>query len=419
MICENGAKIMGKKKSKIDIKYSDEIKKNIVDFYHLHKEECEKKYSDAVDKKKLNFYKELTDLNEINYLFLKTTIVILTANTFEKNILHLNVNREKKQKIIHCIIKLYNNLHTPLNINIYFFNIENYHVVHMEANQTGSYSMGGSADLIRFIMKNKYCYPSLIISYGICFGNDYHKQMLGDTIIANKLYPYFMSAKVKDKCILVKDSNIFNIDSQLNAKIEYLRGKKILSETNRIFYGNMVTGEAVISNEIMKKIFIKAATNQPVLGGEMEGYGLFKECQGFDCTIPCLLVKSICDWGAYKNIDEEITGINNLKDKLQAYASEQAYKTLSILVSKDANIVEDTIYEQVKRIIIGLSINDGEVLLETMLEQIINERIKITKEIENTNFLCKKILDILIKEGMIERIDGDVYRLKKGARDVS
>lgn len=146
----------------------------------------------------------------------------------------------------------------------------------MEAKQTGSYSMGGSADLVRYVLRNRYCFPSAIISYGICFGNDYHKQKLGDTIIANKLYPYFMSVKAEEKYFIVKDTNIFDIDVQLDTKILFLIGKGVLSENKNIFYGNMVTGEAVISNDIMKEIFIKAATNQPILGGEMEGYGLFK-----------------------------------------------------------------------------------------------------------------------------------------------
>lgn len=30
----------------------------------------------------------------------------------------------------------------------------------------------------------------------------------------------------------------------------------------------MVTGEAVISNALMKDIFMEAATNQPILGGD-------------------------------------------------------------------------------------------------------------------------------------------------------
>ena len=97
--------------------------------------------------------------------------------------------------------------------------------------------MGGSADLVRYILNSNYCYPSAIISYGICFGNDYNVQKIGDTIIVDKLYPYFMSAKVEEKFFFVKDSNIFNIDPELETRIKHLIGSGVLSKQKRIFYG--------------------------------------------------------------------------------------------------------------------------------------------------------------------------------------
>lgn len=391
-----------------------EVKNNLIGFYQLHQEVCDKKYFDAINRNKLHIYKEIKDSNLINSLFIKTEIVILTANFFEKNILHLNAVNDKKQKIMHHIINSCNNPQRPLNINVYFFEIGNFQILHMEAKQTGSYSMGGSADLVRFIMRNDYCFPSAIISYGICFGNDYYRQKLGDTIIANKLYPYFMSAKIEEKYFFVKDSNIFDIDTQLDAKIQYLIGRGELSESDRIFYGNMVTGEAVISNEIMKDIFINAATNQPILGGEMEGYGLFKECQGFECSVPCLLVKSICDWGAYKNIEEETDSNNHLKDKLQAYAAEQAYKVLSILLQRNSLFFELSVYEQVKQLIYSISKKEGEIFNRALLEKILKDDIKISKKDKKIDLLCKIILDELLKENIIENINGGVYRLKGG-----
>lgn len=398
----------------LEMNIATEVKNNLIDFYHLHKNECDNKYLDVTNKENFKIYKEVNEPDLINKYYMKTTVVILTANMFEKNILHLNAVRDKKQKIIHCIVNSYNNPQRPLNINIYFFNIGDYHILHMEAKQTGSYSMGGSADLIRFIMRNDYCFPSAIISYGICFGNDYHKQNLGDTILANKLYPYFMSAKVKEKYFFVKDSNIFNIDVQLDTKIQYLIGKGILSKKNNIYYGNMVTGEAVISNEIMKDIFIKAATNQPILGGEMEGYGLFKECQGFECSIPCLIVKSICDWGAYKNIDDELFDEINLKDKLQVYASDQAYKVLSILMKKDFRIFDISVYEQTKQLLFNLFKKNEHLIHQPLLEELLGTQIKIFKKYKNINFFCEIFLNMLIEEKIIENIDGEVYKIKRG-----
>lgn len=180
----------------------DEVKKNIIEFYDLHKNECDELYSDATNVNNLKIYQTTKDDEWVKYLLIKTDIVILTANLFEKNILHLMASKNQKDKIIHYTINSYNNPQRPLYINVYFFDIGVYHVLHMEAKQTGSYSMGGSSDLIRYILKNEFCYPSAIISYGICFGNNYSEHRIGDTIIAKKLYPYFMSAKVKEKNFL-------------------------------------------------------------------------------------------------------------------------------------------------------------------------------------------------------------------------
>lgn len=383
------------------------IKDNIVSFYNLHKEQCDTLYNDSNDYQKLNIYNDINDLNYINTLFLKTSVVILTANKYEKNILHLNAVKAKKQRIIHCIINSYNNPRLTLNINVYFFYIEDFLVLHMEAKQTGSYTMGGSADLIRYIIKNDFCFPSAIISYGICFGNDYLKQNLGDTIIVNRLYPYFMSAKIEEKYFFVKDSNIFSIDTNLDTKIQHLLGKGYLNK-DKVFYGNMVTGEAVISNKIMKQIFINAATNQPILGGEMEGYGLFKECQGYECSIPCLIVKSICDWGSYKNCVKK-----NIKDKLQAYASDQAYKILSLLLKEEANVVKISMYEQIKKYIPTLA--EGKVISETMLKEILDKDIKTYKSNKNLDLLCSLIINQLKNEKIIESTENTkVYRIKKG-----
>lgn len=390
---------------------ADEVKSNLICFYKLHEVECDQKYSDATSN--LNIYKDINDIPLINSFFIKTSIVILTANIFEKNILHLNAVHQKKQKIVHCIVDSYDNPQRPLNINIYFFKIGEFQILHMEAKETGSYSMGGSADLIRFIMRNDYCFPSAIISYGICFGNDYRDQKIGDTIIAKKLYPYFMSAKVKEQYLFVKDTNIFDIDARLDAKIQYLIGKGKLSEKNRIFYGNMVTGEAVISNQIMKEIFIKAATNQPILGGEMEGYGLFKECQGFEQSIPCMIIKSICDWGAYKNIDDEDISVDNLKDKLQAYAANKAYEVLCILLKKEHKVFDISIYEQIKQKILDPALRDEGIFHYGLLENMLQEYIKVPKIAKRINLFCDMILVELEREGVICNIGKGVYRLER------
>lgn len=388
-----------------------DVKNRLMKFYRTHQDECDRQYADAMDHNKFNIYEEIEDDNIKNVLFLKTEVAILTANTFEKNVLHLNAVKEKSQKIYHYMINSSNNPRRPLNINVYFFEMGDFHIVHMEAKQTGSYSMGGSADIVRYILSNECCFPSVVISYGICFGNDCTDQEIGDTIIVDKLYPYFMSAKVDENFFIVKDNNIFNIDPQLDARLQHLIGQRKLSESDRVFYGHMVTGEAVISNAVMKDIFIKAATNQQVLGGEMEGYGLFKECQGFECLIPCMVVKSICDWGVYKNLHVDEVRTINLKDKLQAYAANQACKVLTVLLKKDSKMFGISIYEQVKQLIYKPNIQEGGLLNFLLMKKILNEEVHTPKKIENIDIICDMILEGLEQENIITYIRDDLYQL--------
>lgn len=89
-----------------------------------------------MDKGMFNIYEEIEDDFLVNLLFVKTEVVILTANTFEKNILYLNAVKARKQKICHYIINSCNNPRRPLDINVYFFEMEDYHVLHMEEKQT-------------------------------------------------------------------------------------------------------------------------------------------------------------------------------------------------------------------------------------------------------------------------------------------
>lgn len=401
-------------------KINNEIKQNVIEFYKNNKKKCDSIYKKLTNIRKLDIYENINESSTINTLLLKSSIVILTANDFEQKVLHLNIFKRNNKKIKHVLINCSNNKYLPFEVNMYFMKMGEYYVLHMHAKETGAYTLGGAADLIRYVLKNDYCFPTAIISFGICFGNDYKEQKIGDTIIVKKLYPYFMSTKITDKSFFVKDSNVFEISTQLDAKIRHLRTQGKFQEKEHVYYGNMITGEAVISNVLIKEIFIEAATNQPILGGEMEGYALFKECQGYECSIPCLLVKSICDWGACKNIEEDCKTIN-LKDKLQAYAAEQAYKVLTVFMEDEPDFFKRTVYEQVKekikylyareKVLIPEIIVD---LLDEILKSEFNDNLVIIQKCMNSKGLSLKILHELSKENLVEKKSNTktIYQIK-------
>ncbi len=52
-------------------------------------------------------------------------------------------------------------------------------------------------------------------------------------------------------------------------------------------FKNYITGEAVVSSSEWRKKIVDTTT-QEIYAGDMEGYGLFKECNNTGYEIPCL-----------------------------------------------------------------------------------------------------------------------------------
>ncbi len=381
-------------------KAEEEILDNINNFYKENSNVCDELYKKASSDMRKK-YDDIQNDDDFNTFLLKSSIVLITANKFEKNILHIATIENTTERIKHYRQILYTETNYELTLEFYFFRIEKYYIVHVHAQKTGSYTMGGSADIVRYITENDYCYPSAIISYGICFGNDYSTQKIGDTIIVKKLYPYFMSAKIKESKYIVEDSNIFKINTVLEAKIDNLFLNNYLTETQeRVYFGNMITGEAVLSNISVKNIVTDAATNQVVLGGEMEGYGLFKECQGFGHKIPCLIIKSICDWGAQKNTPNTIT--DNIKDKLQAFAANRACNILfKLLYENTEDLFQDSIYEEAKSKIFDINDRSNNFTKDFIID-IVKSILKSRSYKINSSKVCEQVINEFIEEKLIK-----------------
>ncbi len=325
----------------------EEVKKSVCKFYLDNRDECDSNYFNAENMNIGKIYMDIEDFDLIHSLFIQTSFVVITANKYEKNILHYNVFRLHNKKIKKFSINLFPQRETKHETYAYCFEWQGYLVLHIEAQSTGSYTIGGSADIVRYVLNNQYIVPKGIVSLGICFGADERKYHLGDVVISKKIYPYFIGSKIQERGYFVTDDNAFIIDSGLSAKIKFINEKNAFSELKSdVYFGNYITGEAVVSQRKAKNEFVKQ-TKQPIIAGEMEGYGLFKECRGTYYTVPCLIVKSICDWAVMKNFEakdifEELCNTTSkvsekeektLKDRIQAYAALQAFKVLDILVS--------------------------------------------------------------------------------------
>lgn len=291
--------------------------------------------------------------NDFDAYFPLVSAVIFTANKFECDTLnYLVINQNggtvhKRREKIHIFGN--SDIHSPV---AYILKVSSSYILHLLANETGSYTPGGSSDLVRYISGNPALRPSCIISFGICYGRNPDEQIIGDVLIPRKLYPWSIGQKVVEEELQIKNDN-FNLwleekfdkndiyssiamycndgDGRIIEKSIKINNEEIKFKIN-ISYGNVSTGEAVVSSKILKDKIAAANRNEKEIGGEMEGYGLAKECVYY-AKIPCVIIKSICDWGELKNIEKafEENGVNfpnNLKDKLQAYASFCAGLTL-------------------------------------------------------------------------------------------
>ncbi len=381
--------------------------------------------------------------------FKNVSIVVLTANQFECDMLNYLASKHENSHLVkrkQALQIMGNNFHYAPRA--YVFSINNYCILHLKAYDTGSYTPGGSADLARYISENKLLKPSCIVSFGICYGRNPDEQKIGDVIIPEKLYPWSIGLKVTDNDIYVKHDN-FNLllsekfsSDPLYSEIENycsntktIKKEVIINNQDKITkydlgvqltYGNISTGEAVISSKIAKEEIPKINGNEKEIGGEMEGYGLAKECI-YQSSIPCLIVKAICDWGEIKNIEEGLaeyvdsntgsmiftdnvkkyTNKNNcLKDKLQVYAALCAGFVFFDILEKRLftnksfqNEISVQIERQLNNFNMGVSISYTD--LESSLKKIISDM--------NLPFSPKQVISMLLEEKLIETSDNEHF----------
>ena len=330
------------------------IRENVIKFYANHKEACDRCYDIAEAESINELYYDITDPFIQAEKLSRTSTIILTANKYEKNILHKRICSAGIKQIGRIEITLSTVCERYNKVFAYCFEWNDYSILHFHANVTGSYTIGGVSDIIRWIISNDYLMPTAIVSFGVCFGTNESDYEIGNVIISKKVYPYFIGAKIDGENLSVVDDNAFAVNSDLLNKIQNLRNNnRFNSLPFQVKFENYITGEAVISSLHARDTFVHTTT-QKILAGDMEGYGLFKECGTYG--IPCIIIKAICDWGAEKNInaldednrsclkcafekysekytEEEISGLlKTIKDRMQAFSANCAFDALNIML---------------------------------------------------------------------------------------
>lgn len=409
-----------------------EIEKNVISSTKLFLESEQGKlmnmcFSSIRDDDNDRFFKELIDEiedYEFDMLFPLVSNVILTANKIECDSLNYIISKQNNA----YIKKRKHNLNIIPNHNVgaadvYIFKIDSFYLLHINAFDTGSNTPGGSTDIVRYISNNPLLKPTSIISFGVCYGRNPSKQKIGDVIIPQKLYPWSIGQKIVDKTLTIKnddfnlrlfslfdENNIYSTlrdfcngedGKNITGSIELAGLKDIQSFRIKTTMGNMSTGEAVVSSDDAKRIIVEATSNYKELGGEMEGYGIAKEC-AYYAKIPCIIIKSICDWGVLKNIEDilEEEGIEcpkYLKDKLQSYAAFCAGIVLINLYNKEKEAIFSLkLIDHIAQSLSGRNFLNGNT---SSTKGKINKLLKEFYCIDNNK--ANNIFDLLIKKELL------------------
>lgn len=139
----------------------------------------------------------------------------------------------------------------------------------------------------------RFWQPSAAFMVGIAFGKDSSKQHLGQVLIANSVIPY-ESQRVGNSVIsrgipIPSDAILLNrFEHSYDWRFLLPNGQDCKKEFGPILSGEKLVDDLDYKNELFQR-------HPNAVGGEMEGAGFYAAAQRK--RIPCLLLKSICDWG--------------------------------------------------------------------------------------------------------------------------
>lgn len=276
----------------------------------------------------LKFYNQMKkqDFTEKNWeqvsnLFLKNSILIVTATDVESYYLHDTLKPLTGEE---KIIRIFEGDLT------YFLGIlGNYNVVHVQS-AMGSISRDSSINTVATALgKTK---TKIVIMVGIAFGTDATKQNIGDVLLAESVIPY-NSKRVG------KDITIQRGIEAPSSKVLFNRFKNIANTWEFILSNNdkaklipcrMLSGEDLIDNLEYRDNLIR---NFPdAKGGEMEGAGIYAAC---DSKAEWIIVKGICDFAdGEKGKDKNSRQIQAIKAALsiclELFSSNEVFRALDV-----------------------------------------------------------------------------------------
>lgn len=261
-------------------------------------------------------------------------VLILSANTVEGSIISrrlMEMNKTEKLERITDDKQIYQ-----------FSQIGDVKIVHIWPLRTSSFTVHGSYNALKSAFE-KFI-PEYVFSVGVAFGADPKTQSLGDVLIADHLVFYDSFNKVTDGTVYLSPDEVQEIGAEIICGCPALNQKNAPKKNGigefKWHKGAMLTGGSVISDSVEKHRLMEAAWNMqyPIIGGEMEGSGVFFGCNKGKEPIPFTIIKGICDWAINKNGWHFAAASNEeqdtIKDCVQAYACNNAFMALSYILTQ-------------------------------------------------------------------------------------
>lgn len=261
-------------------------------------------------------------------------VLILTANYVEGVTVTRCLMEHNDNKKLERIIE---------DKHIYqFASINNIPIVHIWPQGTSSFTMHGSFRAL--VAAFKRFTPTYVFAIGVAFGADADHQQLGDVLVSDHLIFYDSFNKRTDGILTLKSDEVQLVGEEILAGCQFLKTKTGPSSRKigdfKWNLGPMLTGGTVLSDADEKLRLIDATKKigYEIIGGEMEGSGIYFACSGVEKEIPFIIVKGICDWGVNKNgwnfVTTDKDKQDEIKDCVQAYACVNAFNTVKYILSQ-------------------------------------------------------------------------------------
>ena len=326
------------------------VVKNLVKFWELSGERTLAEYQDKVKVWPSNAEDREITASDFHDHFTSAQVLVLTANSIESNLLVRLLFQETGYPLPTFVAD---------NCVYRFGIISGLNVVHLQPQSISSHTKEGAGNALDGALKRFT--PKLVVSLGVAFGINPERQHVGDVLVSKYICAYDAKNKRTDGSFALSKDAFFESDSRLmGGWMSPLSCEAFPTDDSRVsfhWYCDTILSGGTVLSDVEERDMLAGEVKSKgydVIGGEMEGNGVYYECRKED--IPCVVIKGICDWGALKNgwdyvwkylekttekqesIDYEKDS-DTIKDCIQALATTNAFHALKYLLSFDKNVI--------------------------------------------------------------------------------